>query len=158
MKTTSSVLCLLGFTMLAGAYSAVLAQAPESALGGVYTTDQAKRGEKVYADSCATCHGPKLLGTDAGGPPIGDKDFIGGWKDMSVGALLNKISTDMPSNAPGTLTPEQYADVAAYVLSVNRYPAGMTELPTDAAALKTVKMGTPPAAPAAARRAPAPKK
>ena len=49
----------------------------------------------------------------------------------------------MPSNAPGTLTPEQYADVMAFVLSVNKYPAGQTELPTTSAALKSVKMVEP---------------
>lgn len=143
--------------MLAAAYSTVAAQqpAPQSVLEGVYTDVQAKRGETVYAENCGTCHGPKLMGTDTGGPPLAGPDFINGWKDMSVGALLNKINMDMPSNAPGTLTPEQYADTTAYVLSINRYPAGQTELPTDAAALKTVKMAAPPAA-APARRGAAP--
>jgi mono/diheme cytochrome c family protein len=129
--------------MLAGAYSAVRAQAPKSVLDGVYTEAQSKRGDKVYADNCATCHGPKLEGTDTGGPTLVGKDFVNGWKDMSAGALLSKISMDMPSNAPGTLTPAQYADVMSFVLSVNKYPAGQTELPTDAAALKAVKMAEP---------------
>ena len=129
--------------MLAGAYSTVRAQAPKSVLDGVYTEAQSKRGDKVYADNCATCHGPKLEGTDTGGPTLVGKDFVNGWKDMSVGALLSKISMDMPSNAPGTLTPAQYADVMAFVLSVNKYPAGQTELPTDAAVLKAVKMAEP---------------
>ena len=40
---------------------------------------------------------------------------------MTAGELIDKISMDMPSNAPGTLKPDQYADVMAYVLSVNRY-------------------------------------
>jgi mono/diheme cytochrome c family protein len=142
MKPTS-VCFVLGFTMLAGAYSAVRAQAPKSVLDGVYTEAQSKRGDKVYADNCATCHGPKLEGTDTGGPTLVGKDFVNGWKDMSAGALLSKISMDMPSNAPGTLTPAQYADVMSFVLSVNKYPAGQTELPTDAAALKAVKMAEP---------------
>ena len=129
--------------MLAGAYSTVRAQAPKSVLDGVYTEAQSKRGDKVYADNCATCHGPKLEGTDTGGPTLLGKDFVNGWKEMSAGALLSKISMDMPSNAPGTLTPAQYADVMAFVLSVNKYPAGQTELPTDAAALKSVKMAEP---------------
>ena len=131
--------------MLAVAYSTVRAQqpAPRSVLDGVYTEAQAKRGEKVFADTCATCHGPKLEGTSTGGPPLAGPDFINGWKDMSVGALLNKIGMDMPSNAPGTLTPEQYADTLAYVLSVNKYPAGQTELPTDPVALKPVRMAEP---------------
>src|SRR3981081_864153 len=142
MKPTS-VCFVLGFTMLAGAYSTVRAQAPKSVLDGVYTEAQSKRGEKVYADNCSTCHGPKLEGTDTGGPTLVGKDFVNGWKDMSVGALLSKISMDMPSNAPGTLTPAQYADVMSFVLSANKYPAGQSELPTDAAALKAVKMAEP---------------
>jgi S-disulfanyl-L-cysteine oxidoreductase SoxD len=144
MKTTPSVWFALGFAMLAGAYSTVRAQAPTSVLDGIYTDAQAKRGDKVFADTCATCHGPKLEGTSTGGPTLAGPDFINGWKDMSAGALLNKIAMDMPSNAPGTLTPEQYADVMAYVLSVNKYPAGQTELPTDPVALKPVRMAAAP--------------
>jgi mono/diheme cytochrome c family protein len=145
MKTTWSLVFVLGFPMLAVAYSTVRAQqpAPRSVLDGVYTEAQAKRGEKVFADTCATCHGPKLTGTDTGGPTLTGPDFINGWKDMSVGALLNKISMDMPSNAPGTLTPEQYADVLSYVLSVNKYPVGQSELATDPVALKPVRMAEP---------------
>ena len=142
MKITS-VLLLSGFMMLGVAYSTVRAQQPASVLDGIYTDAQAMRGQKVFTENCETCHGAKLMGTDSGGPPLSGDDFINGWKEMSAGALLNKISMDMPSNAPGTLTPEQYADVMAYVLSVNKYPAGMTELPKDADALKTVKMAAP---------------
>jgi mono/diheme cytochrome c family protein len=144
MKTTSSVLIALGFTMVAVAYSPVGAQAPASVLGGIYTAPQATRGQKVFADNCATCHGDKAQGTDTAGPTLSGPDFVNGWKDMTVAALLSKISNDMPSNAPGTLTPEQYADVLSFVLNVNKYPAGQTELPKDAAALKGVKMAAPP--------------
>jgi mono/diheme cytochrome c family protein len=144
MKITSSFLFVLGFTALAASYSTVRAQVPASVLEGVYTDAQAKRGAAVYKESCEPCHGAKLTGTDAGGPTLVGADFISGWKDMSLGALLNKVNMDMPSNAPGTLTPEQYADVLAYVLSVNKYPAGAKELPTDAVALKPVKMAAPP--------------
>ena len=144
MKITSSLLFVLGFTTLAASYSTVRAQAPASVLDGVYTDAQAKRGATVYKDTCEPCHGAKLTGTDAGGPTLVGADFINGWKDMSLGALLNKVNMDMPSNAPGTLTPEQYADVLAYVLSANKYPVGQKELPTDAVALKPVKMAAPP--------------
>jgi alcohol dehydrogenase (cytochrome c) len=50
----------------------------------------------------------------------------------------------MPSNAPGSLKPEEYADVLSFVLSSNKYPAGKTELPTDPSALKGVKMAAAP--------------
>src|SRR5262245_3378484 len=144
MKITSSALFVVAFAALGAAYTTVRAQQPASVLDGVYTAAQAKRGEKVYSDTCGVCHGPKLGGTDTGGPTLTGPDFVNGWKDMSLGALLNKINMDMPSNAPGTLEPQQYADSLAYVLSVNKYPAGMTELPTDPSALKAVKMAAPP--------------
>lgn len=130
--------------MLAASFATVQAQQPASVLEGVYTDAQAQRGQKVFTETCEPCHGAKLMGTDSGGPPLVGDDFINGWKDMSLGALLNKINTDMPSNAPGTLTPEQYADVTAYVLNFNKYPVGAKELPTDAVALKPVKMAPPP--------------
>jgi len=143
MRISPSVWLVVGFAMLAGVYSTVRAQSPKSVLDGIYTEAQAMRGDKVYAENCATCHGPKLAGTDTAGPSLSGPDFTNGWKDMTAGALLSKINTDMPSNAPGTLTPEQYADVMSFVLSVNKYPAGQTELPTDANALKAVKMAAP---------------
>jgi mono/diheme cytochrome c family protein len=144
MKTTSPVLFMLGAALIAAAYTSVSAQQPASVLGGVYTEAQAKRGEKVYGDNCVTCHGPKLQGTDTAGPTLTGPDFVNGWKDMTVAALFAKISSDMPSSAPGSLKPEEYADVLSFVLSSNKYPAGQQELPTDPAALKGVKMAPAP--------------
>jgi cytochrome c len=144
MKPTSSVLILLGFTMLGASYSTVRAQAPKSVLDGVYTEEQAKRGEKVYADSCATCHGPMLEGTPVAGPTLAGPDFTNDWKNMNLGALQDKVNNDMPFNAPGSLTPEQYSDVLAYLLRFNKYPDGKTELPIDPAAIKLIRMVEPP--------------
>jgi mono/diheme cytochrome c family protein len=144
MKITSPVLLIFGSALVLAAYTSVGAQAPASVMGGVYTDAQAKRGEKIYADNCATCHGPKLQGTDTAGPTLSGPDFINGWKDMTVAALFAKISSDMPSNAPGSLKPEEYADTLSFVLATNKYPAGKSELPTDPAALKGVKMAPAP--------------
>jgi mono/diheme cytochrome c family protein len=144
MKITSPVLFILGSALVtAAAYASLGAQQPASVMGGVYTDAQAKRGEKVYADNCVTCHGPKLQGTDTAGPTLTGPDFINGWKDMTVAALFAKISSDMPSSAPGSLKPEEYADVLSFVLATNKYPAGKSELPPDPAALKGVKMAAP---------------
>jgi len=144
MKITSPVLLILGSVLIGAVYTSVSAQQPASVLGGVYTEAQAKRGEKVYGDNCVTCHGPKLQGTDTAGPTLTGPDFVNGWKDMTVAALFAKISSDMPSNAPGSLKPEEYADVLSFVLSSNKYPAGKADLPTDPAALKAVKMAAAP--------------
>lgn len=141
---TSPVLFILGSALVAVAYTSAGAQQPASVLAGVYTTAQATRGQKVFADNCATCHGDKAQGTDTAGPTLTGPDFVNGWKDMTVAALFAKISSDMPSNAPGSLKPEEYADVLSFVLSSNKYPAGNAELPTDSAALKAVKMAAAP--------------
>lgn len=143
MKRIPSALAVLTITTLTVGFSTARAQAPASALDGIYADEQAQRGQKVFADSCAVCHGDKLEGTTTGGPTLSGKDFVNGWKDMTAGDLFDKISMDMPSNAPGSLKPDQYADVMAYVLSVNKYPAGKTPLPPSAATLKSVKMLEP---------------
>ena len=52
----------------------------------------------------------------------------------------------MPADAPGSMTPQQTVDVTAYVLKLNKFPAGQTELPTDVVALKKIMIeGQPPA-------------
>ena len=46
----------------------------------------------------------------------------------------------MPNNAPGSLGKAQYADVLTYILKVNNYPAGGTELVPNATAMKGVTL------------------
>ena len=141
MRKTGLLILGLGIALLGTAYSSVQAQA-KSVLDGIYTAAQAERGKAVYAMNCAGCHGEKQEGGNAG-PTLSGPDFTNGYKDGSAGALLTKISQDMPSSAPGSLEPQQYADVFAFVLSVNKYPAGQTEAPKDPADLKNVKMTAP---------------
>jgi quinoprotein glucose dehydrogenase len=107
----------------------------------LYAAAQAKRGEMVYADMCGTCHDPQLLG--GVGPPLAGKEFVGTWKTMTVGDLFEKIKTQMPLTAPGTMTGQQTADVVAFILSANKFPAGATELASDPAAMKN-PIGEPP--------------
>ena len=41
----------------------------------------------------------------------------------------------MPAEDPGNLTTRQYADLVAYIFSMNNFPAGEKELDRDAAVL-----------------------
>jgi hypothetical protein len=45
----------------------------------------------------------------------------------------------MPANRPGTLTRQQNADIVAYLLSFNQFPAGKEELPRDSASLMQIQ-------------------
>lgn len=134
---------MFGIALGGATYSSVSAQAPAGVNDGIYTAAQADRGKDVFAANCAACHGDKLEGGGSG-PELSGPGFTGGYTNGDAMALFNKISQDMPSSAPGTLKPEQYADVMSFILSVNKYPAGKTELPKDGAGLKAVKMAAPP--------------
>jgi hypothetical protein len=45
----------------------------------------------------------------------------------------------MPEGRPGTLSRQQNSDILAYVLSVNQFPAGKTELAKDTDRLKQIR-------------------
>jgi len=93
-----------------------------------YTTAQAQQGAQIYGRSCATCHGGNLEGK--AGPPLAGKPFRDtiDYAKMTTSQLYTFISQNMPQNAPGSLSGEQYIDVLCFLLSKNGYPAGTTPL------------------------------
>src|SRR5688572_13498195 len=128
MTKTTFILMCGGFLLVSASYATVDAQATKSANDGVYTADQAKQGEVLYKEQCATCHGDNLEGSGPM-PPLAGKDFLTNWTGKTVGDLFEKTQTSMPATAPGTLTPEQATNLMAYMLSVSKYPAGSAALP-----------------------------
>ena len=104
---------------------------------GVYTAEQAKRGESMYLQECARCHGQRLFGGETGPELTGDT-FLEGWYGETVGLLFEITQTTMPFEAPDSLSGSQYADVVAHMLSVNGFPAGEQQLASDAEPLKQI--------------------
>jgi mono/diheme cytochrome c family protein len=106
--------------------------------GRVYSEAQAVRGEELYQQNCSLCHGARLQGTPAA--PLTGEAFRGRWEDgkHTLDDLYYIIRSLMPNNAPGSLSKAQYADVVAYILKINNYPAGEAELVPKAAAMKEV--------------------
>jgi mono/diheme cytochrome c family protein len=124
-----------------GAFT-LLAQAPKSQWDGVYTVEQAARGEKLYQAKCINCHGKDLYGFSPDmnlGPALVDTEFTTLWDDATLGDLFTKIHTQMPRAEPGTLSEQEAADLLSYILSRGKYPAGTTELPPNAETLNTYK-------------------
>ena len=150
--TVSTAAAVTGAHLSAEAAQAAKAEAPAadakagaSVWTGVYTDEQAKRGEAISNKLCTSCHGPELSGGEAG-PTLVGLEFVGNWNNLTVADFFDRVHATMPADAPGTMTPQQTSDVAAYVFKLNKYPAGKTELPIDLAALKGIKIeGTPPA-------------
>ncbi|MEJ2436381.1 MAG: cytochrome c [Pseudolabrys sp.] len=116
----------------------------KSGMPALYTEAQAQAGQQVFTHICATCHGKDLQGKS--GPQIAGTAFLKkakllGW---SVGNLRSLVVSTMPRSNPGSLKPQQYADVLAYLLAVNCYPAGHNKFPTKTtAALKHTALKPP---------------
>lgn len=109
---------------------------------GLYTGAQAERGKAVYEEQCSFCHLSDLSGQGFA-PPLVDDAFTQRWQDGNLGDLFTIVKVTMPQDKPQALTDAQYAEIVAYMLKVNKYPAGDQELQPDAAALKTVTFKKP---------------
>lgn len=118
------------------------AQQPASVWDGIYAPDQATRGKAVFSELCSTCHGEALKGKTGGAPPLSGATFKENWNGLTAGDLFDYIKTSMPRYDSGRLTKEQTADIVAYLLTFNGFPAGQKDLPNDMAALKTIRFET----------------
>jgi mono/diheme cytochrome c family protein len=125
---------LLGMTGLCVPFAvgcAQLAATKRSTRAGVYSAEQATRGQDLYAGMCKSCH------TAASHTGVA---FQKSWDGRALSELYGYISTRMPKNEPGSLAPEEYADLVAYLLKLNRMPVGAAELPADTALLGSIRI------------------
>jgi mono/diheme cytochrome c family protein len=134
-------IAIAGVFMGSAWYATVGAQTL-SIVSGVYTAGQAKRGESMYKEQCAACHGDDLGGSGPM-PPLSGSDFLKSWQGKTVGDLFEKTHSSMPASAPGTLSEQQTADILAYILSVGKFPAGSTELAAKMEPLMQIKIEAP---------------
>jgi mono/diheme cytochrome c family protein len=103
---------------------------------GVYTEAQARRGGAFGAQHCAGCHGLDLNSGEPG-PWMSGKDFAVRYDGHTMEDLVRRLNT-MPPDDPGSLGPQAAADLAAFVLWSNDFPAGARELPSDTASLRRI--------------------
>ncbi|OFW29603.1 MAG: hypothetical protein A3H97_01545 [Acidobacteria bacterium RIFCSPLOWO2_02_FULL_65_29] len=136
MGARTAFLAIAGVLTIGWSISVVRAQ-DKTVWDGVYTEAQATRGEALWGDTCAKCHGADLTGGDA--PGLIGSEFGGNWDDLTLGDLADRVRISMPQDNPQSLTREQVADLLALILRRNRLPAGATDLPSQAEALRTIK-------------------
>lgn len=120
--------------MAAGAVEPPLGAQSKSANDGVYTDAQAGRGQKTFEGTCTVCHD-----VDA----FRGNDFVNAWRNQPLLALFETINSTMPADNPGSLNAQEYADIIAYFLQLNRYPAGADELAGSTEVMSAVKMESP---------------
>jgi mono/diheme cytochrome c family protein len=96
-----------------------------------FTDDQVALGKSIYQKNCQDCHGTTLDNGEFGGPPLKGSYFRQHWGSGDVSALFGYVSSVMPPDRPGQLSPETYVNLTAFLLSSNGYAAGTEELTAD---------------------------
>jgi S-disulfanyl-L-cysteine oxidoreductase SoxD len=135
-------LCGLALAGLLGAADAGAQEGRRTVWDGVYTADQAVRGEQLYKTHCGYCHRDNLTGggSEAGAPALKGPIFTIRWREQPLADMFVTIGTTMPQDKPDSLTPQVVIDIISFLLKSNEMPAGPRELPADLEALKTVFM------------------
>src|SRR5690606_19072859 len=99
-------------------------------LDGVYSDAQALRGQAVYGVWCSACHGDALEGVSAPELTAGSR-FVERWREGPLDWIHSFLKERMPPRRdPGAapLPDTDYLDILTYILKVNGYPAGPSEL------------------------------
>src|SRR6185503_16901938 len=106
-------------------YSGAGAQekATRSVWDGIYTDEQAKRGEELYAKNCSSCHAENLQG-DGFASPLTGTAFMSSWDGLTVGDLFERARISMPPDKPESVGRDAKVDILTYVLKFNQFPAG----------------------------------
>lgn len=103
------------------------AETSQTVSEGVYTIEQAKRGEALYKRECASCHGTDLSGGEEATPLAGPA-FLSNWDGQTLGDLSERVRVSMPPGDPGRLSRRQIVDVLGHLLRANGFPPGKQEL------------------------------
>jgi mono/diheme cytochrome c family protein len=126
------LLGMLSLAFLAFAAPSVEAQEEprRTALDGVYSEAQAQRGGSTFRSSCGYCHtAAEFSGDHFRRMVSGDQVY---W-------FYEYIRFNMPQDAPGALPAQSYADILAYILELNEFPAGSEELPAEPSVLRSIE-------------------
>lgn len=118
-------------------------QAPRPSASGrpaLFTQAQAARGEAVYAESCAACHGASLTGGAA--PALTGPAFLRSWGDprVTLDDLFFVLRTTMPPSGSSSVSVPDRAAVFAFILTRSGYPAGPNVLTADTSQLKQLRL------------------
>jgi len=134
----SLVTCVIVSLVAIGAVSAasLAAQDPiRSTNEGVYTSRQASRGARVFEDNCTACHDTARFRGSI---------FLENWTGQPLFNIFDLMRYTMPEDNPGSLKPQDYADVLSFFLSLNGFPDGETQLEGTEAAMQAVQIQPPP--------------
>jgi len=100
---------------------------------GVFTAEQAKRGDDAYQASCSACHGSDLHATDPEAVDLTGPAIRAKWNGKTLQDRFEAIRDTMPPGNANTLGDKTYMDILAFILQSNEIPAGNQELTSETA-------------------------
>jgi mono/diheme cytochrome c family protein len=138
MKQRFTSIAAVAAVVAAGGFLGTLAaQGQRSTWDGVYTEAQANRGAALFDKECAGCHGPSGEGGGMA-PALAGTAFSANYDGQTVADLFDRNRTTMPVGREGRLDGPQNADITAFMLQVNKFPPGATELPAQSQTLRQI--------------------
>jgi mono/diheme cytochrome c family protein len=136
--------CAAAFGLLLTMPVAAAAQeTPRTTAAGVFTADQAKRGETAYNKNCGSCHGSDLHSTDREVPHLTEGAFASRWVGKTVADKFEVTRDTMPPEDKRSLDDQVYLDIVIYILQFNKVPSGSRELKPDIGTLKQIVIAPP---------------
>ena len=139
MRICGAISCVL---LLCGVSVVEAQPIAQSTSSGVFTEEQAKRGQTAYNTHCAGCHGADLRSTDREVPHLTGDSFKR-WIGRSIGEKFEDARDTMPPRDERSLPDQVYLDVITFILRFNKVPVGSQELKPDPAMLKQIKISDP---------------
>lgn len=108
---------------------------------GPFTQEQVDSGRVAYNANCAACHGYDLQNGTHRTSLIGP-GFIAGWGTRTTWEYYRYVSYRMPDRAPGSLAPQTYSAIIAYILAANgAQPGNETMTAQSAVRIDTIADG-----------------
>ncbi len=106
---------------------------PISTRTGVFTAEQALKGQELFTVVCGECHQPEDF----------LEGFLEGWAGQTADVLFKEIRATMPEDSPGSLRSSEYAAVIAFLFQLNGLEAGEENLPGSTRRLKEILIALP---------------
>lgn len=118
MSIMAAIRLLIAILILS--FAATVSANPRTTNDAVYSKDQARTGQALYETNCLTCHDKKYF-----------RPVFKAWDGQTLGVFYTVMSASMPESNPGSLPLDDYVDILAYILRLNRYPAGDAALSNE---------------------------
>jgi mono/diheme cytochrome c family protein len=138
---------LRSLAIVAAIATAPVARAQEPAAArttaaGIYSSEQADRGQAVFDAKCQSCHGAAFEGGTLA-PALKGSEFLTPFQGKPLRRIYSRIISTMPPDDIGSLTESETLTLVALVLRANGYSAGPDAL-ARADDLNSIVVGPPP--------------